>query len=57
MKKYWKEIKQPKSDIEYWVVYNNYDESYHYFKTKTDADEYASWNYICEENVMKECFN
>ena len=57
MKKYWKEIKQPKSDIEYWVVYNNYDESYHYFKTKTDADEYASWNYICEENVFKECFN
>ena len=57
MKKYWHEVKNPKPDIEYWVVYNPQDELPHYFKTEKEAFEYSSWNYIPDINVFKECFN
>lgn len=56
-KRYWKEIEYPKNDIEYWVVYNPYDEMPHYFEDERNALNYANFNDIPEVNIMKECFN
>ena len=57
MKRYWKEIKNPKQDKEYWVVFNPQDKMTHYFETKEMAFEYSSWNNIQDINVFRECFN
>ena len=57
MKRYWKEIKNPKQDKEYWVVFNPQEQMTHYFETKEMAFEYSSWNNIQDINVFKECFN
>lgn len=56
-RKYWKEIKNPKQDYEYWKVYDPQTKQIHYFDTEKDAFEFSSWNNIKDIYVMKECFN
>lgn len=53
----YQEVLNPKQGVEYWVVYNPKDETYHYFKTEKEAYEYSSWHDILDVNVAQECFN
>lgn len=57
MKRKYYEVRNPKPDVEYWVVYNPKDEMPHYFRTEKEAYEYAGDHNILDINVFKECFD
>lgn len=49
------EIDNPKENMEYWLVFDEHEETPHYFKRKDDAQRYANANNC--EIVFKECFD
>lgn len=55
MARRFKEVNNPKQDIEYWVVVDEQEEMPHYFKTKEDAQNYA--DFYGHTIIFQECFN
>ena len=55
MRNKWKEVSNPKQDIEYWVVVDEKEEMPHYFKTQDDAENYAE--HFGHTIIFQECFN